>query len=77
MRQTLRNLWQDRALFKWSTWTSGWQLLMAKDGMFRGNYGLWRDYMAPDFHPSQQEEDLAAQWLQANQSQFSVVGQSA
>lgn len=77
MRQTVRNLWQDRALFKSSTWKSGWRFLMAKNGMFRGNYGLWRDYLSPDFHPSQQEEGLAAQWLQANQAQFSVVGQPA
>ncbi len=76
MRQTVRNLWQDASLFRWSTWSSGWKLLMARDGMFRGNYGLWRAYLSPSFHPSQQEENLGPQWLRNNQAQFSVVGQS-
>ena len=77
MRQTLQNLWHDGSLFKWSTWQSGFKLLMAKDGLFRGNYGLWRDYLAPDFHPSQHDATLSKQWLQDNTSQFTVVGQAA
>ena len=77
MSQTVQNLWHDGSLFKWSTWQSGFKLLMAKDGLFRGNYGLWRDYMAPDFHPSQHDASLSKQWLQENTSQFTVVGQVA
>ncbi len=77
MRQTVRNLWHDGSLFKWSTWRSGAKLLMARDGMFRGNLGLWKDYLAPDFHPSQHEAKLSAQWLLENAQQFSVVGQAA
>jgi predicted metal-dependent hydrolase len=77
MRQTLQNLWHDGSLFKWRTWQSGFKLLMAKDGLFRGNYGLWRDYLAPDFHPSQHDATLSKQWLQDNTSQFTVVGQAA
>ena len=77
MRQTVQNLWHDGSLFKWSTWQSGFKLLMAKDGLFRGNYGLWRDYLAPDFHPSQHDATLSKQWLQDNTSQFTVVGQAA
>jgi predicted metal-dependent hydrolase len=76
-RQTVRNLWHDGSLFKWSTWRSGAKLLFAKDGMIRGNYGLWRDYMSPTFHPSQHEAPLSRQWLQDNAAQFSVVGQTA
>ena len=75
--QTVQNLWHDGSLFKWSTWQSGFKLLMAKDGLFRGNYGLWRDYMAPGFHPSQHDATLSKQWLQENTSQFTVVGQVA
>ena len=77
MRQTVRNLWHDGSLFKLSTWRSGAKLLFARDGMIRGNYGLWRDYMSPDFHPSQHEAKLSGQWLQDNTGQFTVVGQAA
>lgn len=77
LRQTVQNLWHDGSLFKWRTWQSGFQLLMAKDGMFRGNYGLWRDYLAPDFHPSQHDAALSKRWLQENTAQFTVVSQAA
>lgn len=77
MRQTIRNLWHDGSLFKLSTWRSAWQLLMRKDGMLRGNYALWRDYLAPDFHPSQHDAPLAPAWLRDNATQFTVVGQPA
>jgi hypothetical protein len=75
LRQTLRNLWHDGSLLRWSTWRSGAALLFARDGMIRGNLGLWRDYFAPDFHPSQHDASLSRQWLQDNQAQFAVVGQ--
>ncbi|APW43033.1 metal-dependent hydrolase [Rhodoferax saidenbachensis] len=76
-RQTIRNLWHDGSLFQWSTWRSAGKLLFAKDGMFRGNYGLWRDYMAPDFHPRQQDASMSEQWLRDNSDQFTPVGQAA
>ena len=69
-RQTIRNLWHDKALFRWSTWRSGWNVLLSKDGMFRGNYALWRAYMAPDFHPRQQDGSLSEQWLLSHRDQF-------
>jgi predicted metal-dependent hydrolase len=77
LRQTVRNLWHDGSLFKLSTWRSGAKLLFARDGMIRSNYGLWRDYLSPQFHPSQHEAPLSAQWLQDNTAQFSVVGRAA
>jgi predicted metal-dependent hydrolase len=77
MTQTVQNLWHDGSLFKWRTWQSGYTLLMAKDGLFRGNYGLWRDYMAPDFHPNQHDASLSKQWLQENTSEFTTIGQAA
>ena len=76
-RQTVRNLWHDRSLFRWSTWRSCAKLLFAKDGMLRGNLGLWRDYMAKDFHPSQHPAVKSQQWLRDNTAQFVVVGQAA
>ncbi len=77
LRQTLRNLHHDASLFKWSSWRSAWSLWFARDGMIRGNYRLWRDYLAADFHPSQHEAALAPVWLHAHRSQFAVVGPSA
>lgn len=74
-RQTVRNLWHDGALFSWRTWRSAAQMLFARDGMLRGNYGLWKAYMDPAFHPSQQEATLSARWLRDNTAQFAVVGQ--
>ncbi|MEY3124836.1 MAG: hypothetical protein RLZZ573_1356 [Pseudomonadota bacterium] len=75
-RQTIRNLWHDGSLFQWSTWRSAGKLLFAKDGMLRGNYGLWKSYTAPDFHPRQQDTSLSVQWLQDNRAQYTVVGQA-
>ena len=76
LRQTLRNLWHDGSLWRWSTWRSGAALLFARDGLFRGNLGQWRDYLAPDFHPSQHDASLSRQWLRDNAAQFAVVGQA-
>lgn len=77
IRQTLRNLWHDRSLFKWSTWTSAARLLFSKDGMIRGNRTMWRAYLAPDFHPRQQDTSASVQWLRDNAQRYALVGQSA
>ena len=77
LRQTLRNLWHDGSLLSWRSWHSGARLLFAKDGLVRGNYGLWRDYFSPSFHPSQHDAALSKQWLRDNAAQFSLVGQQA
>lgn len=76
-RQTVRNLWHDGSLFKWSTWRSAAKLLFAKDGMVRGNRGLWRAYKEPGFHPRQHDTSLSAQWLRDNSERFSVVSVTA
>lgn len=76
LRQTVRNLWYDGSLFSWHTWRSGARLLFARDGMVRGNYGLWRDYFSPDFHPRQHDAGLSGQWLRDNAAQYTVLGQA-
>ncbi|MCF8210769.1 MAG: metal-dependent hydrolase [Rhodoferax sp.] len=76
-RQTVRNLWHDGSLFHWSTWRSAAQLLFAKDGMVRGNTAQWRAYMAPDFHPRQQDTTPSQRWLQDHGDRYTVVGQAA
>ena len=74
LRQTVRNLWHDGSLFNWSTWRSGATMLFSKSGIIRSNVGLWRDYLAPGFHPSQHDASLGEQWLRDNSAQFAVVG---
>ena len=74
-RQTIRNLWHDGSLFKWSTWASAARLLFSKDGMIRGNRAMWRAYLAPDFHPRQQDTSASEQWLQDNAQRYALVGQ--
>lgn len=75
LRQTVRNLWHDGSLLRWSTWQSAGRLLFARDGLIRGNIGRWRDYLRPDFHPEQHDASMSRQWLQDNAHQFAVVGQ--
>ena len=53
------------------------RLLMARDGLIRGNVAQWRDYLSPDFHPSQAAASRSQQWLQANAAQYAVVGAAA
>lgn len=77
LRQTVRNLWQDKALFRWSTWKSAWRLLLAPDGMFRGNFALWRAYERPDFHPGHQDDALSRQWLTSHGDAYALVGQTS
>lgn len=77
LRQTVRNLWHDGSLFKWSTWRSAATVLFAKDGIIRGNVRGWRDYLSPDFHPSQHDASRSAQWLREHADQFRIVGQQA
>jgi predicted metal-dependent hydrolase len=77
MLQTMHNLWRDGSLFKLSTWKSGYQLLLSKDGLFRSNIGHWKAYKKSDFHPAQQSDLLSQQWLQNNTSAYSLVGRNA
>ena len=77
LRQTVHNLRHDGSLYRWSTWRSAARLLFSRDGMVRGNYRLWRDYFAQDFHPSLHQAVLSQQWLRDNTDQFKVVGQPA
>jgi predicted metal-dependent hydrolase len=76
-RQTVRNLWHDGSLLRWSTWRSGWQLLMSRDGMYRGNYRAWRAYKAATFHPRQQDGSMSEQWLRYHADQYTPVVQAA
>ena len=73
--QLILNLWHDRSLFNWSSWRNAARLLFAPDGLIRGNFGKWRDYLQPEFHPSQHEGGRAAQWLTDNEAQFLVLGE--
>ncbi len=73
-RQTLRNLWHDGALFSVKTWRSAVSHLFGRRGLVRQTYTPWKAYLKRDFHPRQQDDRLARQWLEANSAQFAVVG---
>ena len=77
LRQTVRNMWHDGSLFHWRSWRSAARMLFGRDGLIRGNYGLWKAYFSADFHPSQQSADLSRRWLRDNAGQFVVVGQQS
>ncbi len=76
-KQTVHILWRNGGLFKPSTWLSAYRLLFKRDGLIRGNRALWRDYLRPDFHPSQHDGSHSERWLRDNAHQFSVVGPSS
>jgi predicted metal-dependent hydrolase len=73
-RQTLRNLWHDRALLRPSTWTSAARLLFGRDGFVRGNVAAWRAYLSPGFHPSQHGGDAGLRWLAEHADAYTAVG---
>lgn len=74
LRQTVRNLWHDGDLFRFSTWRSAAVHLFGKHGLVRCTYKPWLAYFKPDFHPRQQDDSLSRHWLRSNAAQFSEVG---
>jgi predicted metal-dependent hydrolase len=76
-RQTINNLYRDRALFKWSTWSSCWKHLFARDGLLRGNLPAWKDYLRPDFHPLDHDASDSERWLRDNHSAYNEVSRPA
>ena len=72
-RQTVRNLWEDGALLRPSTWRSAARLLFGADGFLRGNVANWRTYLAPDFHPSAHGTERGARWLAEHRDAYIVI----
>ena len=77
LRQTVNNLRRDGTLWKWSTWKSAASYLFGKRGLIRLTYKPWRDYLRPDFHPSQQDASISQRWLADHRNQYSIVGAPA
>lgn len=73
LRQTMRNLHHDGALWQWQSWRSGWQFLLGRDGLLRVLVKPWRAYFAADFHPRQLGGDLGMRWLRENAAAYAVV----
>ncbi|MBI5258481.1 MAG: metal-dependent hydrolase [Burkholderiales bacterium] len=74
LRQTLHNLWRDGTWWRPSTWASAARMLFGRSGLLRQMAGPWRRYKRADFHPAQQDDHLAHEWLATHSAQFSVVG---
>jgi len=77
MRQTADNLRREGQLWTLATWRSGARILFARGGLLRGNWPAWRRYLRGDFHPSQQDDGLSRDWLQAHRDQYTPVGNTA
>lgn len=77
LRQTVRNLWCDGALFHWSSWRSAWAFAFGSEGLVRRTYRPWRAYFRADFHPSQQGGELGADWLRRHTAQTAAVAAAA
>lgn len=65
-RQTLNNLWHDGSWWRPGTWVSAARTLFGRDGVLPFWRRRWRQYLRPDFHPSQGDGAPGLQWLQAN-----------
>jgi len=76
MRQTVRNLWDDKALFSWRTWASGARMMFGRQGLFRYGFKPWRDYFSADFHPSHHDATSSESWLRDNADLFRVVSRT-
>jgi len=74
LRQTANNLSRDGTLWRWSTWRSAWHHLLGRNGLLRCSWKPWKAYFRKDFHPSQQESPLSANWLQENTGLYTRVG---
>ncbi len=73
LRQTLHNLWRDGSLHRPSTWASAWRTLFARGGLLPALAGPWRAYVRADFHPAQQDDGLARQWLVDHPRDWALV----
>lgn len=72
--QILNNLWRDGSWKRWSTWISAAGFVWGCNGLLRSTWPLLKDYCRKDFHPQQQGNDqLAQNWLKANQVHWSAV----
>jgi len=74
LRQTLNNLWHDGSFWRRATWVEGWRFLFGRSGLVRALVQPWRRYLRADFHPSQQDERLAAAWLREHAALWQAVG---
>ena len=77
LRQTLNNLRRDGTLWNWATWKSAASFLFGRRGLIRLTYRPWRDYLRPDFHPSQQDASESRRWLAEHRDQYTTVGAPA
>jgi uncharacterized protein len=73
LRQTASNLQRDGSLWQWGTWKSGARHLFGKRGLIRQTWRPWREYLRPDFHPSQQDSSASRRWLAEHADAFTPV----
>ena len=74
LRQTVRNLAHDGALWRASSWRSAAAFLFGRGGLVRHTFRPWLAYGSARFHPRQQGGELGAQWLKGNNEQYASLG---
>jgi predicted metal-dependent hydrolase len=77
LRQTVLNLRHDGTLWRWSTWKSAASHLFGRRGLIRQTFRPWKDYLRPDFHPSQHDAGASERWLRDHGDRFTAVGARA
>lgn len=77
LRQTLHNLWRDGSWWRAGTWVSATRLVLGPDGLLRSLAGPWRRYLRPDFHPAQQNDAPAQDWLRQHAALAVPLAQAA
>lgn len=74
LRQTCNNLWHDGALFKPSTWLSGFSFFFGRKGAVWSTALPLLRFFRSDFHPNQEgERARSAHWLQGNTALWQAV----
>jgi predicted metal-dependent hydrolase len=73
LRQTVRNLAHDGALWRPSTWRSAASFFFGRGGLVRETLGPWAAYWRAGFHPRQQGGALGAQWLMDNSEDYTSL----
>ncbi|MEN9713264.1 MAG: hypothetical protein RLY90_1525 [Pseudomonadota bacterium] len=75
LRQTVRNLWDDKTLHHPRTWWSALRFVFGRQGCIRRFTRPLLAYCQRDFHPKQHGDDaLYTQWLQDNQAVWQALG---
>jgi len=73
LRQTVRNLDHDGALWRVSTWRSAARFFCGRHGLLRHTFGPWCGYWSGRFHPLRRGGEAGMKWLKGNTGQYASL----